>query len=43
MMQLKKVSKYICKNKGGVREFVDLIIEQNISKLKECHYIMLVK
>lgn len=36
--EVKKVSKYICKNKGGdgaVREFVDLIIKKNISELEK--------
>jgi YrbI family 3-deoxy-D-manno-octulosonate 8-phosphate phosphatase len=36
--EVKKVSEYVCKNKGGegaVREFVDLIIKNNISKKEE--------
>ena len=36
--EVKQVSQYICKNKGGkgaVREFVDLIIKNNISELEK--------
>jgi YrbI family 3-deoxy-D-manno-octulosonate 8-phosphate phosphatase len=35
--EVKEVSQYVCKNKGGdgaVREFVDLIIKKNLSKLE---------
>jgi len=38
--EVKQVSQYICKNKGGecaVREFVDLIIKNNISYSEKVH------